>query len=167
VLRNWGVVLAANLVGAAGLAALVVASGHPAIRDGLIADAYIRIAHTKAELPFITAFASGILCNALVCLAVWMALAGRSVVDKAIAILFPITAFVAAGFEHSVANLYFFAMGMLLETTGWGPASGVMLTLGDVAGNLLPVVLGNVVGGSVMVAAVYHVIYRRGRPAAG
>jgi formate/nitrite transporter FocA (FNT family) len=96
-----------------------------------------------------------------------MALAGRSVVDKAIAILFPITAFVAAGFEHSVANLYFFAMGMLLEATGWGPASGVMLTIGDVAGNLLPVVLGNVVGGSVMVAAVYHVIYRRGRPAAG
>jgi formate transporter len=165
VLRNWAVVLAANLVGALGLAVLVIASGHPAIRDGLIADAYIRIAHTKADLPFLTAFASGILCNALVCLAVWMALAGRSVVDKAIAILFPITAFVAAGFEHSVANLYFFAMGMLLEATGWGPASGVMLTLGDATKNLVPVVLGNIVGGSVMVAAVYHVIYRRNRSA--
>lgn len=163
VLRNWGVVLAANFVGAAGLALLVIASGHPAIRDGLIADTYIRIAHSKAELPFLTAFASGVLCNALVCLAVWMALAGRSVIDKAIAILFPVTAFVAAGFEHSVANLYFFSMGMLLEATGWGPASGVMLTLPDVAGNILPVVLGNIVGGSVMVAAVYHVIYRRGR----
>lgn len=160
-LRNWGVVFGGNLIGAIGLAVLVVMSGHTAIREGQIADAYIRIAHTKAALPFVTAFASAVLCNALVCLAVWMALAGRSVVDKAVAIVFPISAFVAAGFEHSVANLYFFAVAMLLETGGWGPATGPFLSLGDVATNLVPVVLGNVVGGSLLVALVYFVIYRR------
>lgn len=162
VLRNWGIVFAGNLIGAAGLALLVVMSGHTAIRDGQIADTYVQIAHAKAALPFLTAFASGVLCNALVCLAVWMAMAGRSVVDKAIAIVFPIAAFVAAGFEHSVANLYFFAVAMLLETGGWGPAQAPLLSLGDVVSNLVPVVLGNIVGGSLLVALVYYLIYRRG-----
>lgn len=162
VLRNWGIVLTGNLIGAAGLALLVVMSGHTAIREGQIADTYVQIAHTKAALPFLTAFASGVLCNALVCLAVWMALAGRSVVDKAVAIVFPIAGFVAAGFEHSVANLYFFAVALLLERGGWGPAKEPLLSLSGVASNLAPVVLGNVVGGSLLVALVYYLIYRRG-----
>lgn len=161
-LRNWSVVLGGNLIGAAGLAVLVVLSGHTAIREGEIADTYVRIAHAKAALPFVTAFASAVLCNALVCLAVWMALAGRSVVDKAVAIVFPVAAFVAAGFEHSVANLYFFAVAMLIESGGWGQARGPSIALGDVASNLVPVILGNIVGGSLLVALVYFVIYRRG-----
>lgn len=160
--RNWTVVLGGNLVGAVGLAVLVVLSGHTAIREGEIADTYVRMAHAKAALPFMTAFASAVLCNALVCLAVWMALAGRSVVDKVVAIVFPIAAFVAAGFEHSVANLYFFAVAMLLESGGWGPARGPSLGLGDVTSHLVPVILGNIVGGSLLVALVYFVIYRRG-----
>ena len=92
------------------------------------------------------------LCNVLVCMAVWMSFAGRSVVDKAVAIVFPITAFVAAGFEHSIANMYLFPLAMLL---------GAPLGLREMAANLLPVIAGNIVGGSVLVALVYHLIYVR------
>lgn len=165
VLRNWGIVLAANAAGAVSVAMLVVWSGHPGMNGGALAEQYVRIAAAKTALPFGTAFASGVLCNALVCLAVWMAMAGRSVVDKAVAILFPIAAFVAAGFEHSVANLYFIPMGLLLEGTAGGGIDSATLSLAGLARNLVPVVLGNIVGGSVLVALVYHVIYRRGRAA--
>jgi formate/nitrite transporter FocA (FNT family) len=105
-----------------------------------------------------------VLCNALVCLAVWMAFAGRSVVDKVVAIVLPITVFVAAGFEHSVANLYLIPMGMLLPSfDATLPASSI--TIAGLVGNLVPVILGNAVGGGVLVAFVYHVIYRRGSAA--
>jgi formate/nitrite transporter len=161
VLRNWTVVAASNLVGAVGLAALVVLSGHPALNGGAVGDQYLRIAEAKTSLPFLTAFASGVLCNALVCLAVWMAMAGRSVADKAVAIAFPISAFVAAGFEHSVANMYFIPTAWLLKASGWASSPAAHVTLAGFAGNLAPVILGNIVGGSVMVALVYHVIYRR------
>jgi formate transporter len=93
-----------------------------------------------------------VLCNVLVCMAVWLALAGRSVTDKVLAIVFPITAFVAAGFEHSIANMYFFPLAIAL---------GAPLTAADVLGNLLPVIAGNLVGGSVLVALIYWVIYLR------
>jgi formate/nitrite transporter len=152
VLRNWAIVGAANLVGAAGLALLVVLSGHAQMNGGAIAQTYLKIAAAKAELPFWSAFFRGVLCNLLVCIAVWMALAGRSVVDRAVAIVFPISAFVAAGFEHSIANMYFFAVALLL---------GAPLGVGAVLGNLVPVILGNLVGGSVLVALVYYVIYIR------
>jgi formate/nitrite transporter len=165
VLRNWGVVLAANFVGAVSVAALMVLSGHGAMNGGAVAEQYVRIAVTKTQLPFVTAFFSGVLCNALVCLAVWMALAGRSVVDKAVAILFPISAFVAAGFEHSVANMYFIPAGLLLRDTVAAGVDASSLTVGTFAVSLVPVILGNIVGGSVLVALVYYVIYRRGRGA--
>ena len=95
------------------------------------------------------------LCNLLVCMAVWMALAGRSVIDKAVAIVFPISAFVAAGFEHSIANMYLIPLGMLLQ-----PAGGALSWAGFFH-NIVPVVAGNLVGGSVLVALVYWVIYIR------
>ena len=103
------------------------------------------------------------LCNALVCLAVWLALAGHSVTDKILAIVFPVSAFVAAGFEHSIANMYFIPLGMLLKSDGVVPATIDAPTLNwqGFAANLLPVTLGNIVGGSVMVALVYYVIYRQ------
>ena len=164
-LRNWVVVLAANAVGAVGLAVLVSFSGHAAMNDGAVADTYVRLAEAKASLPFARAFVSGILCNALVCLAVWMATAGRSVVDKLVAIVLPISAFVAAGFEHSVANLYLIPMGMLLSASGASTVPAPHLTAGGLMGNLVPVVLGNVVGGALFVAFVYHMIYRQGRRA--
>jgi formate/nitrite transporter FocA (FNT family) len=103
------------------------------------------------------------MCNVLVCLAVWMALAGRSVVDKFIAIVLPVSAFVAAGFEHSIANMYFLPLAMLLQASAGQPVEYAWLWR-----NLVPVIAGNLVGGSVLVALVYHVIYRRGtRDAAG
>ena len=103
-LRNWTVVCLANFIGAAGLALLVFLSAHPDMNSGLIAAQYLKIANAKVAMPFWDAFFKGVLCNVLVCMAVWMALAGRSVIDKVVAIIFPISAFVAAGFEHSVAN---------------------------------------------------------------
>jgi formate/nitrite transporter len=152
VLRNWGVVCAGNLAGAVGLAVLVWLSGHADMNGGRVGQAVVRIALAKAELPWVEAFFRGVLCNVLVCMAVWMALAGRSVMDKAVAIVFPITAFVAAGFEHSIANMYLMPLAMLL---------GAPLGPLDMARNLVPVIAGNLVGGSVLVALVYHVIYGR------
>jgi formate transporter len=152
VLRNWAIVGCANFVGASGLAVLVWLSGHAGLNDAEVGRAAIRIALAKAALPASEAFFRGVLCNVLVCMAVWMGLAGRSVTDKAVAIVFPITAFVAAGFEHSIANMYLLPLAMLL---------GAPLGAGDLVRNLVPVVAGNVVGGSVLVALVYYVIYVR------
>lgn len=162
VLRNWAIVCAANFVGAAGLALMVFLSRHPEMNGGLVAQAYVKIAVAKCALPFWPAFFKGMLCNVLVCMAVWMALAGRSVFDKAVAIVFPITAFVAAGFEHSIANMYFIPLAMLLDAAGTATAPAGAITWAGFAGNLVPVILGNLVGGSVLVGLVYHVIYRRG-----
>ncbi|HVO92981.1 MAG TPA: formate/nitrite transporter family protein, partial [Terriglobales bacterium] len=120
----------------------------------------IKIAAAKAALPFWEAFFKGLLCNILVCLAVWLALAGRSVADKISAIVFPISAFVAAGFEHSVANMYFIPLGLLVQgqLTGDHPAA---LGITGLWSNLIPVTLGNIAGGGVMVAAIYYLVYRR------
>lgn len=161
VLRNWLIVFLGNLVGAAGLAVLVWLSGHPGMNNGAVGSDYVHIAQAKAALPFMVALWRGILCNALVCLGIWMSYAGRSVIDKAVAIIFPISAFVAAGFEHSIANLYYFAMALLLDPVAAGSL------LGGMARNLVAVVLGNVIGGSVLVGLVYYLIYIRKPPAAG
>jgi formate/nitrite transporter len=155
VLRNWTIVFAGNLVGTAGLALLVWLSGHPGMNEGAIGRDYVHIAEAKAALPFMVALWRGILCNALVCLAIWMSYAGRSVIDKAVAIIFPIAAFVAAGFEHCIANLYYFAMALLLA-----PQTSTLL-LGGMLRNIVAVVIGNVIGGSVLVGLVYYLIYIR------
>ena len=160
-LRNWAIVCGGNFIGAAGLALFVFLSRHPEMNDGAIAEEYLSIAAAKVAMPFWTAFFKGILCNVLVCMAVWMALAGRSVVDKAVAIVFPISAFVAAGFEHSVANMYLIPLAMLLQTFGNVGATANTVTWVGFFSNLVPVILGNIIGGSVLVGLVYHVIYRR------
>lgn len=151
-LRNFAVVFLANAAGAIGLAWLVSLSGP----DDLIRDTAVKIATTKVSLGFAEAFFRGMLCNVLVCLAVWLAMAGRSVTDKVVAIVLPVAAFVAAGFEHSIANLYFVPLGLFLGGDG-------LTWTAFVANNLLPVTLGNLLGGAGMVGLVYHVIYRRGR----
>ena len=161
VLKNWTLVCAGNFVGAAGLALLVFLSRHTEMNGGLIAAEYVRIATAKVAMPFWECFFRGVLCNVLVCMAVWMALAGRSVIDKAVAIVFPISAFVAAGFEHSIANMYFVPLAMLLQTFGGAGAGADSVGWVGFFGNLVPVILGNIVGGSVLVGLVYHVIYRR------
>jgi len=161
-LENLAVVLLANFVGAAGLAWLVSLSGHANLNGGALGKTAIAIATAKCALPFAEAFCKGVLCNLLVCLAVWLALAGRTVTDKILAIVFPISAFVAAGFEHSVANMYFIPLGLFL---GGSEAAGA-LTWGGFMHNLIPVTLGNLVGGAVLVGLVYWVIYRRPAPGA-
>ena len=157
VLWNWLVVCASNFAGAVGLALLVFLSGHAEMNGGLLGKTYLAIAHAKSELPFWTAFFRGALCNVLVCMAVWMTLAGRSVVDKFVAVLMPTAAFVAAGFEHSIANMYFLSLATMLEA-----AAGAPLQLSWLWTNLVPVIAGNIFGGSVIVALVYYVVYRRG-----
>lgn len=165
-LRNWLLVGAANFVGAAGLALLVFLSGHTELNGGAVGRTVVKIALTKQELPPLQAFFRGVLCNVLVCMAVWMAMAGRSVVDKAVAIVFPISAFVAAGFEHSIANMYLMPLAMLIQHAGAGPEGAAAVTVGGMAANLAVVIAGNLIGGSVLVGLTYHVIYRRGQPPA-
>lgn len=162
-LRNWVLVCTANFIGAAGLAVLVFLSAHPDANNGAVAAQYIRIAAVKCSLPFMSAFFKGLLCNVLVCMAVWMASAGRSVTDKVLAIVFPISAFVAAGFEHSIANMYIIPLAMLLKRAGVDAPGIEHVTLTGFLGNLVPVLLGNLVGGSILVGLVYFLIYRRPR----
>jgi formate/nitrite transporter len=163
-LRNWIVVCLGNLAGAGALAALVLLADTASLNGGLVARKAVEVAAAKAVLPWDVAFARGALCNVLVCLAVWMAAAGRSVTDKVVAIVPPIAAFVALGFEHSIANMFFFPLAIgLLALDG----SLLALPGADAIGwlamarNLAPVIAGNLVGGSVLVALVYWVIYRR------
>lgn len=162
VLRNWAVVCIANFIGAAGLALLVFLSGHAGMNGGAVAQSYLKIAIAKSTMPIAELFFRGVLCNVLVCMAVWMVLAGRSVADKFFAILLPISAFVAAGFEHSIANMYFFPLALLLKESGvMLPAGADAITVYAMLRNLVPVIAGNIVGGSVLVALVYYVIYIR------
>jgi len=163
-LRNWLIALVANALGAAGIALLVTLTPYPALNQGGVAAAAVRIAAAKASLPVGQAFFAGVLCNLLVCMAVWLSLAGRSVVDKIAAVVFPISAFVAAGFEHCVANMYFIPLGILLrDGVDTGAIAGIeRLDWSGYLHNLVPVTLGNIVGGSGLVALVYHLVYRRG-----
>jgi formate/nitrite transporter len=170
-LRNWGLVYAGNLVGALGTAVLVLGSGQYDFGNGSVGATALSIGATKTSLDPVEAVALGILCNTLVCLAVWMAYSARSVTDKVLAVVPPITAFVAAGFEHSVANMYFLPYALLVKDTtdvaetaaGVPDLSG--LTWGDaIVGNILPVTVGNVIGGGVLVGAVYWFAYLRQRP---
>ena len=158
VLYNWCVVGAANFIGALVLAWLVFLSGHPQNDGGAVAATYLRIAAAKTALPPVTAFFSGVMCNVLVCTAIWVSLAGHSVTDKMVAIVLPIAAFVAAGFEHSVANMYLVPLAMMLQAQ-----AGQAADFAGMLRNLVPVIAGNLVGGSVLVALVYHVIYMRPR----
>lgn len=157
-LRNFAVVYVTNFIGACGLAGIVALSSHGAMNGGLVGQSAIAIGLAKCEIGLSEAFFKGVLCNLLVCLAVWLAMAGRSVVDRVVAILFPISAFVAAGFEHSIANMYFVPLALFLA----GDAGPDGLTWSNfLVNNLLPVTLGNLVGGAGMVGLVYHLIYGR------
>ena len=154
-LRNWVVVYLANFAGAVATALLVVGSGRLDAGDGSVGARAVSIATAKADLPFGEALISGMLANCLVCLAVWMTLSARSLVDKVVAIVPPITAFVAAGFEHSVANMYFFPAALFHD-------SSIDVTWGDfLLRNLVPVTIGNIIGGAVLVGLVYWFVYLR------
>ena len=163
VVRNWVVVYAGNFVGALLTAALVAASGQWTLADGRLGDAVVATAAAKLALGWTEALASGVLGNGLVCLAVWLCYSARSNVDKVVSIVPPITAFVAAGFEHSVANMYFVPVALLLP--GSAPA-GLTWTV-FVVHNLVPVTLGNMIGGVVFVGAAYWLVYLRRPSSAG
>jgi formate transporter len=161
-LRNWTIVWFGNLFGALGLIVLVFLSHHLDMNDGRIGLSVLNTAVGKIRPDVVTLFFKGILCNVLVCAAVWLAYAGRSVTDKMIAVLLPISAFIAAGFEHCVANMYFLPLAWLLVHTGHVPANfdASPITIAGIIHNLIPVTLGNVVGGAGFVGAVYWAIYR-------
>lgn len=166
-LRSWIIVFIGNLVGSVAIVLLVHLSGHWLGHDGRIGAAALTIANAKVNLTPVQAFTSGMLCNILVCLAIWLCYSARSVTDKILSILFPITAFVALGFEHSIANMYFIPAGLLLKGNAaicnqLGHADLSNLTLyGFAVKNLVPVVIGNMVGGAIFVGSVYWILYLR------
>jgi len=166
-LANWTIVFVGNFIGALGILLLIYLSGHWQIGGGAVGAKVLAIANAKVHLTWMEAFTRGILCNILVCLAIWLCFAGRTVVDKVLAIIFPITAFVAMGFEHSVANMYFISAGLLakqqaelVSLVGTMNLDG-LTTSSFLLNNLLPVTLGNIIGGSVFVGLFYWFIYLR------
>jgi formate/nitrite transporter len=158
ILRNWCWVYLGNLAGSLGTALLVFVAGIHTLGDGAVGETMVRIAHGKVSLDPPAAVARGILCNVLVCLAVWLCMAARSVADKTLAILLPISAFVACGFEHSIANMFFLPLGMVVAAP-----SGAPIGFGEVVHNLFYVTVGNILGGTVLVALVYWFVYLRGQ----
>lgn len=161
-LRNWTIIWCGNLLGALGLVVLVFFSHHLDMNDGRIGLSVVNTAIGKIRPDLVTLFFKGILCNILVCAAVWLAYAGRSVTDKMISVILPISAFIAAGFEHCVANMYFLPLAWLLVQTGHVPANidTSVITLAGIAHNLTAVTLGNIVGGAGFVGFTYWAIYR-------
>lgn len=160
-LRNWALVYTGNFLGAAATAVGIylsgICAGPHALAGGKVAQTALAIASAKGALGFGEALVRGVFCNALVCLAVWLGFSARTTTDKILCIVLPVTAFVAAGLEHSIANMYFLPMGLLLQ----GGSGGAITWSGFLLGNLLPVTLGNIAGGAVMVGLAYWFIYLR------
>ena len=171
-LRNWVIVYLGNFVGSLGTAALVFFSKQYTSGSGSVGEAALKIAASKMHYGFIQAVALGILCNGLVCLAIWLTYSARSAADKILAIIFPITAFVAASFEHSVANMYFVPYALFIKAFDPAFVTGLADKAPELSSltwgafflkNLLPVTIGNIIGGSGLVALMYWFIYLRGR----
>jgi len=172
-LRNWGIVYIGNLVGALATAGIVFLGKQYQQADGAVGITALNIGLAKVNLDFLQAVVLGILCNALVCLAVWLTFSARNTIGRIAAIIFPITAFVAAGFEHCVANMYFIPFAMLIKVgapdTFWQTAGATPVNYQDLTWisflfrNLLPVTLGNMIGGVFFVAIVYWAVYLQRR----
>lgn len=171
-LRNWVIVFIGNLVGSLAIVFLIWLSRQWTSADSAVGIKALMIANSKVNLALWQGVSKGILCNILVCLAVWLCFSGRSVTDKILAIIFPITAFVALGFEHSVANMYFVPAGLLIKQSpqileaaqnalGQAPDLSRLTIPGFLIHNLLPVSIGNIIGGGFMVAAIYWFVYLR------
>ena len=177
VLRNWTIVYVGNLAGALGTVAVMFIAAQYAFGEGTVGASALAIGNAKAGLEFVPSIALGMMCNALVCLAVWLSFRARTTTDRILAIVPPIAAFVAAGFEHSVANMYFIPVAMAIRefapesfwaTIERAPGDFANLTMEGFVANLVPVTIGNAIGGAVMVGVVYWFIYLRGtRPRAG
>lgn len=173
VLRSWAIVYVGNFVGALGTALLCFGSGQYELAHGSVGGTALAIAAAKLAPSFTRLLLLGVLCNGLVCLAVWLSFSARTTTDRILAVVPPVTAFVAAGFEHSVANMYFFPIALLIKAfageafwheIGKTPGDFAMLTWrGFLLDNLLPVTLGNLLGGVVLVGVAYWFVYVRGR----
>jgi len=155
VLRNWVLTYIGNVIGCLGTVFLVALAGVAGLDSGAVGDTALRIARAKADLSLTEAFARGVLCNGLVCLAVWLAMGGRSVTDKIMAVLFPVSAFVTVGFEHSIANWFFLPYGLALDAQNTVSITGAVK-------NIAAVSAGNIIGGTLLVAGVYWLAYLRG-----
>ena len=169
-LRNWVIVYLGNFVGSIGTVILMFLTRQYTFGANSVGITALKIGIAKSEFTFLQAIALGILCNALVCLAVWLTYSARSTLDKILAIIFPITAFVAAGFEHSIANMYFIPYALFIKdfdpefvsTVGDKVAHLDLLTWqAFLFNNLIPVTIGNIIGGTMLVAAVYWAIFLR------
>ena len=156
VLRNWFLTYLGNVIGCLATVMLVVWANIGNLSGGAVGEMALQIASAKANLSLIEAFSRGILCNALVCLAVWLAMGGHSVTDKILGMLLPISAFVAIGFEHSIANWFFLPYGLVLDAQN-------AVSIVGVGKNLAVVSAGNIVGGTLLVAGVYWLAYMRGK----
>lgn len=170
-LRNWALVYAGNFAGSFATAILMFFTRQYTFGADAVGIMALKTAVAKVEHTFLQALALGILCNALVCMAIWLTFSARSTWDKIAAIIFPIAAFVAAGFEHSVANMYFIPYAILVKVfdpefvSRIGdsvPRLEVLTWKSFLLANLLPVTIGNIIGGAALVAAVYWSIYLRG-----
>jgi formate/nitrite transporter len=173
-LHNWVIVYVGNFLGSVATAILMLYTRQHTFGADAVGVTALRIAVAKLDYTFLQAVALGILCNALVCMAVWLTFSARTTLDKIVAIIFPITAFVAAGFEHSVANMYFIPYALLIrdfdvdfisKAASKVPQLEILTWRSFFIDNLIPVTLGNIIGGAVLVAAVYWSIYLRGRKA--
>ncbi|HLB46365.1 MAG TPA: formate transporter FocA [Anaerolineales bacterium] len=170
-LQNWVIVYLGNFVGSLGTAVLMYFSGQFMFGKGAVGAAALATADSKSGLDFVQALVLGIMCNTLVCLAVWMTFSARTTTDRILAIIPPITAFVAAGFEHSIANMYFIPIALFIkagappkfwELIGKIPADFPNLTWDKfLINNLIPVTIGNIIGGAVLVGIVYWAVYLR------
>ena len=168
-LSNWSLVWIGNFAGAIATAGIMYYTRQYTFGHGAVGTTALTIANAKTGLGWGQALALGVFCNALVCLAVWLSYGARSVTDKILAVVFPITAFVAAGFEHSVANMYFISIGLFVKHDHtWlaslgskAPETSNLTWTHFLWGNLVPVTIGNIVGGALMVGAVYWFVYLR------
>jgi formate/nitrite transporter len=171
-IRAWILVYAGNIAGAIGTALLVFLAGQHEFGGGAVGRTALAIASAKAALPTVQLFFLAVLCNVLVCLAVWMSFGARSTADKVLVIVPPVAAFVAAGFEHSIANLYLLPYGLAIKAwastefwtaIGQTAADYPALTVGAVLHNIVIATMGNLIGGSLMVGGVYWFVHLRRR----
>ena len=173
-LRNWSIVYVGNFIGSISTATLLFFSSQYTFANGAVGLTALNIAATKLTFSFMEALVLGILCNGLVCLAIWLVMSARSTTDKILAVIFPITAFVAAGFEHSIANMYFIPIGLFIKASapnsfwqaiGKLPSDFSTLTWSNmIIDNLIPVTIGNIIGGTILVGGFYWALFLTRRP---
>lgn len=168
IIKNWSLVYVGNLIGCVIIAVLVYYSGLLTTNHHALGGYAVKVAAVKVALPFTQALTRGILCNILVCMAVWGAYSVTSDVGKITMLHLPVMAFIIAGFEHSVANMYYFTLGFLAKGNGMFVEASHRTTeevsqinLAGIVGNLIPVTLGNIIGGVLFVAGLYWITNRK------